>query len=305
MATVCVRRGEAVAESLPACRACVTARPQLSVTPPRADDTTAYAARMSNRVGDLVWYELLTTDPKAALPFYTSVVGWKTEVWPTGNYTMWVGSSGALGGVTALPDAAKAMGARPYWQASIQVASVDETVAKVKQLGGQVYVTEDVPDVGRIAVIADPQGAVVSVFTPTGEMQPHDRARQGEFSWHELYTTDHEAAFAFYHAIAGWERLDEFDMGPMGKYLLWGRDRTQLGGMMTKPRDMKTPDGREVPPSWMYYITIEDLDAALDRARAGGARVLNGPMPVPGGQRIVQLMDPQGAAFALVTPPVT
>lgn len=253
--------------------------------------------------GRFVWYELLTTDVKGATAFYPAVTGWKTQPWETGEYTMWVGSQGPLGGVMTLPDAAKQMGAPPYWQANIEVANVDETVAKVKQLGGQVYIAEDVPNVGRFAVIADPQGAVIAVFTPQGEMPSHDPAKHGEFSWHELYTTDHEAAFEFYRQIAGWERLGEFDMGPMGKYLLWGRGGKQLGGMMTKPPGMKTPDGREVPPSWMYYVTTEDLDAAIERAKALGARVLNGPMDVPGGQRIAQLMDPQGAAFALVTPP--
>jgi len=254
--------------------------------------------------GRLVWYELLTTDPKGAIAFYTEVVGWKTQPWESGDYTMWVASQGPLGGVTQLPAEAKKMGAPSYWQANIQVANVDETVAKVKQLGGQVYHVETVPKIGRLAVIADPQGAVIAVYTPEGDaMVPHDLAKHGEFSWHELYTTDHAAAFQFYRQIAGWEQLGEFDMGPMGTYLLWGREGKQLGGMMTKPKDMKTPDGREVPPAWMYYITTDDLDAALARAKAKGARVLNGPMEVPGGQRIVQLMDPQGAAFALVTPP--
>jgi predicted enzyme related to lactoylglutathione lyase len=91
----------------------------------------------------------------------------------------------------------------------------------------------------------------------------------------------------------------------MGTYLLWGRGGKQLGGMMTMPKEMKTPDGRTVPPSWMYYVTTLDLDLALERAKKHGARVLNGPMEVPGGQRIVQLMDAQGAAFALVTSPAT
>lgn len=253
--------------------------------------------------GRLVWYELLTSDPKAAIAFYTEVCGWKTQPFETGDYTMWVGSQGPLGGVTPMPEPAKAMGAPPYWQANVQVENVDATVAKVKELGGKVYVTEDVPTVGRFAVIADPQGAVIAVFTPLRDMQAHDVTKQGEFSWHELYTTDHEAAFRFYNQIAGWEKLGEFDMGPMGTYWLWGRDGKQLGGMMTKPKDMKTPDGREVPPAWMFYVTTTDLDAALARAKASGATVLNGPMDVPGGQRIVQLMDPQGAAFALVTPP--
>ena len=108
----------------------------------------------------------------------------------------------------------------------------------------------------------------------------------------------------FYFDMFGWKATEPaFDMGPMGKYLLWGREGKELGGMMTKPKDMKTPDGREVPPSWLFYITMEDFDAAFERAKAKGARVINGPMDVPGGQRIVQLLDPQGAAFALVTPP--
>ncbi|HEU4411747.1 MAG TPA: VOC family protein [Polyangiaceae bacterium] len=253
--------------------------------------------------GRFVWYELLTTDPKAAIAFYTEVVGWETQAWGAGDYTMWVGSQGPLGGVSTLPESAKQMGAMPYWQANVEVADVDATVARVQELGGRVFVAEDVPTVGRLAVIADPQGAAISLFKPEREMPPHDAAKPGEFAWHELYTTDHEAAFAFYQKVIGWERLGELDMGPMGKYLLWGRGGKQLGGMMTLPPGMKTPDGRDVPPSWMLYVTTADLDAALARAKARGARVLNGPMEVPGGQRIVQLMDPQGAAFALVTPP--
>lgn len=106
-----------------------------------------------------------------------------------------------------------------------------------------------------------------------------------------------------YKQICGWEKLDQFDMGPMGTYWLWGRDGTQLGGMMTMPPGMTAPDGKPLPPSWLYYVTATDFDAAFERAKAKGARVLNGPMEVPGGQRIVQLLDPQGAAFALVTPP--
>jgi hypothetical protein len=248
--------------------------------------------------GAIVWYELLSTDPKGSLAFYPEVAGWKTEPFGT-SYTMFVGSQGPLGGVAQLPEQAQKMGAPTHWQANIQVANVDATIEKVKQLGGQIYVVETVPSVGRFAVIADPQGAVVAVFTPEKEMAPHDVTKAGEFSWHELYTTDHEAAFAFYSQIAGWERLGSFDMGPMGTYLLWGRNGQQLGGMMTKPPTMPQP------PGWLYYITTPDLEAALARAQARGAKLLNGPMEVPGGQRIVQMMDPQGGAFAMVTPPKT
>jgi predicted enzyme related to lactoylglutathione lyase len=266
-----------------------------------------YPARMSEKSdhGRFVWYELLSTDPQGAIAFYPEVTGWKTEAFAggPGPYTMWVGSQGPLGGVTELPAQARAMGAPSYWQANVEVADVDATVEEVKRLGGKVYVTEDIAGVGRFAVIADPQGAVISVFTPASEMKAHDTSQAGEFQWHELYTTDWQAAFDFYSRICKWEKLDSFDMGPMGTYLLWGRNGKQLGGMMTMPPGMKTPDGRAVPPSWMYYVTTDDLDAALERAKGKGATVINGPMEVPGGQRIVQLLDPQGAAFALVTRP--
>lgn len=262
-------------------------------------------ARMSiTNVGRFVWYEVLTSDVEGAIAFYQEVLGWTSRPFAEGSdYTMWIGGQGPLGGVTRLPEEAKKMGAPPYWQGNVEVASVDQTVALVKQLGGTIYVQEEVPDIGRFAVIADPQGAVICVFQPTREMPAHDPTKAGEFSWHELYTTDHEAGFAFYSKIFGWERVDEHDMGPMGKYLLWGRGGKAIGGMMTIPKGMKTPDGRDVPPSWMYYVTTPDLDGALARAKTRGAVVINGPMDVPGNQRIVQLMDPQGAAFALVTPP--
>lgn len=258
---------------------------------------------MSN-TGRFVWYELLTSDPQGAIDFYTDVVGWKTQAWEQeAGYTMYVGSQGPVGGVTALPEQAKAMGAPPHWQANVVVEDVDATVAKVKELGGTVFHVESVPNIGRFAIIGDPQGAVIAAFTPARDMAPHDVSQPGEFSWHELYSSDHEKGFDFYQAIFGWERQSEMDMGPMGKYLMWGRQGQQLGGAMTL-LGMKAPDGSDVPPSWMYYVTVADLDAAIERAKAKGARVLNGPMEVPGGQRIVQLMDPQGAAFALVTPPV-
>jgi predicted enzyme related to lactoylglutathione lyase len=259
---------------------------------------------MSADPGRFVWYELLTSDPAAAIAFYTDVVGWKTEAWESGDYTMWVGTEGPLGGVTRLPDEVKKLGAPPHWQGNVEVANVDETVAKAQKLGGKLFVPpQDVPGIGRIAVIGDPQGAAMAIITLASGMPSHDATKPGEIAWHELYSTDHEAGFRFYQAIFGWERVSEFDMGAMGKYLLWGRNGKQLGGMMTTPPGMKTPDGRAVPPSWMYYVATADLDAALARAKAKGARVLNGPMEVPGGQRIVQLMDAQGAAIALTTPP--
>ena len=163
----------------------------------------------------------------------------------------------------------------------------------MKALGGRVYVEpQDMPTVGRFAVIADPQGANIAVYKPAQAMASHE-AKPGEFCWSELMTTDQGGAFGFYSAVFGWEKVGEFDMGPMGTYVLFGRGEKQLGGMMT------IPAGQPMPTAWLYYVDVADLDAAIGRATRMGAKVLNGPHEVPGGARVVQLMDPQGAAFAL------
>ena len=122
-----------------------------------APDEIGHAPRMSN-TGRFVWYELLTTDPKGAMAFYPEVIGWKTQPFgDAGDYTMWVGDQGPLGGVTELPGPAREMGAPPFWQANVEVADVDATVARVKALGGQVIHAEEVPTVGRFAVIPIPR----------------------------------------------------------------------------------------------------------------------------------------------------
>jgi predicted enzyme related to lactoylglutathione lyase len=247
--------------------------------------------------GRFVWYDLLTADTKAAIAFYGEVVGWKAQQYGDSHYSMWVGNAGPLGGVMQLPEEAKKMGAPPHWMANVEVANVDQTLARVRELGGKVYKEpEDIPEIGRFAVIADPQGAVISVFTPAREMASLDPDTHGHFHWNELATTDNKAAFAFYHAIFGWEHLSDFDMGPMGNYMIFGRGGKQLGGMMIKPKEMPGP------AMFLYYVQVDHLEDAIARATKMGAKVLNGPMQVPASRRparIAQLMDPQGVAFAL------
>ena len=123
-------------------------------------------------------------------------------------------------------------------------------------------------------------------------MKSHDSTQHGEFSWNELVTTDYQAAFNFYSALLGWQHIDTMDMGPMGMYLMYGRDGKTLGGMMNRPAMMPAN-------AWIYYVTVSDLEGAIAKATARGAQVLFGPMDVPGGDRIAQLLDPQGVLFAL------
>jgi predicted enzyme related to lactoylglutathione lyase len=147
--------------------------------------------------------------------------------------------------------------------------------------------------VGRFAVIADRQGAFLSIFQPTSDMALHDASKPGEFCWSELVTSDSAAAFAFYAKLFGWKVIDEMNMGDMGTYRVFGLGDVRVGGMMTAPK------GSKMPPTWGYYTQVSNLQAAIERATKRGAKVINGPMEVPGGASIAQLVDPQGAVFAL------
>ena len=154
----------------------------------------------------------------------------------------------------------------------------------------------DIPTVGRFAVIQDPQSAVLALYTPADDASGHDgQPAIGEFSWHELSTSDYAAAFDFYSALFGWVKTETMDMGPGGIYQMYGCVPGQaLGGMFNKPADQPGP-----PASWLYYVTVLDVHAKVEQVKQLGGQVLNGPMDVPGGDIVAQCMDPQGAAFAL------
>ena len=122
--------------------------------------------------------------------------------------------------------------------------------------------------------------------------------KAGEFSWHELATTiAPSAAFGFYAALFDWDLIAEHDMGPMGIYVVFGRNGRQLGGMFDKGAQGKPGDAY-----WLGYVSVTDLEGAIERAKSARGSVLMGPMDVPGGDRVAQLMDPYGAFFALQKP---
>jgi len=250
--------------------------------------------------GRFVWHDLMTPDPGAAEDFYKSIVGWGSEAWQGGEmpYTMFKNAETTLGGVMQLPEEAKTMGAPPHWLAYVGVEDTDATVARATELGAQVYVQPtEIPNEGKFAVMADPHGAVFAVFTSYKEVPGNDNPPgTGEFSWHELATTDHEAAFDFYADLFGWQKTDSMDMGEMGIYQMYGRGTFPLGGMFNKPAEMPAP------PHWLHYIKVADVNQAVEKVKKLGGQVLNGPMEVPGGDLIAQCMDPQGAAFALHSP---
>ncbi|HEV2642594.1 MAG TPA: VOC family protein [Candidatus Elarobacter sp.] len=252
-------------------------------------------ATATNR-GRFVWYDLLTSDSARAIEFYTKVVGWGTQVWeaPGGpSYTMWTAGGAPIGGIMPFPPSVQA-GTAPHWLAYVSVPDVDETAKQVAALGGKVlHQPMSIPDVGRFMTLADPQGAVIAAYTPANPMPGTDGMKVGEFSWHELTTTDNTRAFDFYSALFGWERRHTMDMGAMGTYQMYGDDERDFGGMFN------LSPGMPAAPYWMLYVTVDDADAAVERVKANGGKVMNGPMDVPGGNRVAQCMDPSGAVFAV------
>jgi predicted enzyme related to lactoylglutathione lyase len=257
---------------------------------------------MADYEGQFIWYELMTPDIEAAKRFYTDVVGWGTEEWKGGNhdYTILTAAQKPVGGVMVLPEEAKKHGAPPHWMGYVGTTDVRATLNKAQSLGAQVLVPPTpIPEVGAFGVLLDPQGADLAVFTPSGEGPgAGEQTQEGRVSWHELLTTDLNAAWDFYHALFGWEKTEAMDMGSMGIYQMYGKGGRTLGGMMIRPKEMMP--GRAM---WLYYVKVRDIDDALNHVKSDHGKILNGPMDVPGGGRIAQCMDTQGAMFALHATP--
>ncbi|MGE5236803.1 MAG: VOC family protein [Acidobacteriota bacterium] len=251
--------------------------------------------------GRFVWYELLTDDPEAAKAFYGAVMGWGTRPWEgdTTPYSIWTAGDTPLGGVMKLLPEGEQEGEAPHWWAHVAVDDVDATARRAQQLGGRIRTPgTDIPGVGRFAVIADPQGAVIAVFKPTGEPMPApEPMKTGAISWHELHTTDHESAWKFYAELFGWKRTTSLDLGEMGSYVVFRHpadpEDVSMGGMFDAAKD------GNLPPHWLYYVNVKEMDGALRRITSEGGKVLHGPMDVPGGGKAAQCMDPQGALFAV------
>ena len=243
------------------------------------------------------WFDLYTSDTEAAKAFYGPVLGWTTAdlEMPDEAYGMWAVGDDGVGGLMLLPEQAKAMGAPPHWVGYVEVSDVDAVAARVSALGGRTFVppTDIGGDKGRFGLFADPQGGQFAAYqSPRGPSPALPRA-PGFVSWSELGTSDAEAALAFYGELFGWKVVDTMDMGPGGTYHLYGAGEARLGGIWTKGPGMG-------PPAWLHYVRVADLDAACAAITAQGGAIVNGPMEVPGGERIVQATDPQGAFFALV-----
>ena len=257
---------------------------------------------MTKLQGSFIWYELMTTDPLGAKAFYDAVVGWDIDsasVSPDMDYRMLKRADGQMtGGVFALNEEMLGQGAKPCWLGYIGVDDCDAAAKAIEAAGGKVMMPPmDIPMAGRIAMVSDCCGAAYYIMTPTpppggGESTAFSADGLGSCGWNELLAGNQENAIAHYTGLYGWNLPEPMDMGPMGKYQFINHGDVTLGAIM------QAPEG--APRGWYHYFRVASISAANAAIPALGGKVMNGPMEVPGGDWIVQGIDPQGAMFSLV-----
>lgn len=255
---------------------------------------------MRNPHGTPIWYELLSPDPDASKAFYDDVIGWTVGPKPEGDidYRMIEASPGeAVGGLMRLSPEMVQGGAKPTWLFYIGVDDVDEAVAKITAAGGSIHLPAfDMPGVGRMAMVADPQGNPFYVMRGESDepSRSWDRTGMGKCNWHELSTSDHAAGNAFYAEIFGWTYPDKMTMPQdMGDYVFAAVDGETFGATMKASLQ---------PPGWLFYFRAPDIEAAAAKVKAHGCPIHAGPMEVPGGDMIIVATDPHGAMFGVAAP---
>ena len=256
-----------------------------------------------NPAGDFIWYELMTPDAEGSKTFYDAVVGWNIGEGVAeynGYRIIGTADGGFTGGVLPITDEMQQHGARPTWLGYLNVRDVDAKVAEIESAGGKTLMgATDIPNVGRIAMVADPQGAPFYVMKPIPPEGKENQAStvfsptdQGRCAWNELSTSDPVAARQFYGQQFGWTSDNFMPMGEHGEYRFIDNEGLTLGAIAG------AMEGQH--PHWRFYFRVPSVGSAKQTVEAKGGKVIMGPMEVPGGDHIVIGIDPQGAEFALV-----
>jgi uncharacterized protein len=257
---------------------------------------------MPNPHGSFIWYELLTADPQAAKAFYDDVVGWNIDAEPAPggmDYRMIVAPDGLAGGVMGLNADMLANGAKPTWLGYFGVDDVDASVASIVADGGQVHLPAfDIPNVGRLAMVTDPQGNPFYVMRGASDESStaYQRMGFGHVSWNELQTSDPVAALAFYAKQFNVTRNGAMPMGDMGEYSFIGNTESgdgMIGAIMGSFNNR---------PGWGFYFRIPEIQAGKAKVIAGGGKLHGEPMQVPGGEWVFHAEDSEGVNFGLVSP---
>jgi predicted enzyme related to lactoylglutathione lyase len=251
--------------------------------------------------GTFCWPELATTDQPAAVSFYRSLFGWDVNdvpIGPTGTYSMFQMRGKEVGAAYTMRPEERQHGAPPHWNAYVSVANTDETVNRAKELGAKVLAPAfDVMDSGRMAVLQDPTGAVFQIWQPKNHIGVKIMREPGALTWTELATRDTEAARTFYTSLFGWKEKTSTGAGMTYTEFIVGD--TPFAGMMEMNAQMVAMG---VPPNWLTYFQVADVDATAKKATELGATLAVPPMDIPNTGRFSVIQDPQGAAFAIYKP---
>lgn len=245
--------------------------------------------------GKFVWRELFTRDVEGAKRFYGGIIGWSAQDMPMGedwSYTIWAHGEKQVGGMM---DLANLPGGGdqvpPHWSVYVSVDDVDQATERAIAAGGTLLnPCMDIPNVGRFAVIQDPQGAVFNLFKSAAGDGPDTPPGVGDFSWEHLNTSDPDAAVAFYTGVVGWGTMS------FGGMTMFTRDAGKTPVAVVS----QAPAG--VPSHWLTYVTIKDLAATNAKARDLGATVLEERIEVPGKGAFALHQDPWGAFYMLSEP---
>jgi predicted enzyme related to lactoylglutathione lyase len=255
--------------------------------------------RTSYAPGTPCWVELSgTPDVEASASFYGELFGWELPELPSsaelGGYRRAKKSGRDVAGVSPGMDE----GQPTVWATYVSVDDAAATMSKVAAGGGQVVVEPmDVRGLGTMAVFADPTGAVCGVWAPGTFAGAELVNEAGTVGWNELSTRDTAAAKRFYGAVFGWD-CEEEPSERVGTYAIWKVGDAMVGGMI----DMNALElPAEIPPNWLVYFGVEDADAAVEKVKAGGGSVMNGPIDIPVG-RFAVVADQFGATFAVMRP---
>lgn len=259
--------------------------------------------------GAFILYELMTPDPAGSKAFYDAVIGWDIDtasaVPGEVDYRMIKRSDGShAGGMLTLSDQMIAGGARPGWFGYVNVPDVDAALAQVTAAGGAIHIgPNDMPGVGRMAMVTDPWGATLYLMTPApppdrpdARSDVFDYEKAQHFRWNELQSDDPEGALALFGTLFGWQKTGAMPMGDLGDYTFIGRAPEDMIGAVMK-RMPQTPQS-----AWTYHIGVEDIDRAAKSVIDGGGTIHQGPDEIPGGEFSLTGTDPQGAIFGLVGP---
>ncbi len=248
---------------------------------------------MAYQHGRFVWFECYSKNPEQAKVFYSELFGWTVEPMEmSGGRTYQLIKSGdtGIGGVMELqPD----QGDHPFWLSYLSVEDVDAAAAKIGQSGGGVLAPPfDAQGVGRMAFVTDPQGAMFALFKGETE-DPSEAEGPGAWSWNELWTSDHQDAVQFYEDVFGYTH-DQMQM-PDGTYFILKQGEQPRGGVMQSP-------SAEVPPNWLPYVHVANVDETAARAEGLGGKISWPPTDIPNVGRFAVINDPTGAAIATMQP---